>query len=359
MFKAIKNFVYKNEKYLSPGAITFGFIFDNLTLRRIDLWVENFVIAFYLALSLFSIFVLNFFHAGYLKHRYFRKTDAFLSIVLQFSFGALFSAFFIFYFRSSSIIASWSFLVLLIGLLIGNEFFRDKYKQLSFQLSIYFILFFSYSVFLVPLVTKKIDDFSFIYSNVFSISFILSILLILYKLFPKRLLLNIRSITVSIFFIIFTFNFFYYFNIIPPIPLSLKSAELVHSVKHNGGIYEIEYEKSIFPLGSKSKKRYSWVEGEPVYLFASIFAPTKISVEIFHKWYFFDETNSEWTLRSSIPYQVIGGRDGGYRGYSYKYSLQEGLWMVDITNTRGQSLGSRKFRIVAVEDTPDLTKEEW
>ena len=219
------------EKYLSPLALFSGFVVDNLTLRRIDLWIENIVIISYLVIALISIFVLNFSHAGYFKHRFFKKINLVFSIVLQFSFGALFSVFFVFYFRSASFISSWLFLLLLAFLLLGNELFRDKYKNLPFQLSIFFISLFSYSVILIPLLTRKINNYTFLFSGLFSLFLISIILYLLYKFFPKRFLLNKFVLIFNIAIIYFIFNLFYFLNIIPPIPLSLKQSELAHSLE--------------------------------------------------------------------------------------------------------------------------------
>ena len=355
----IKNKFEKYEKYLSPFAVISGFFIDNLTLRRVDFLAENIAIISYLLITLLSIFVLNSSHAGFLKHRVFRKVDLVFSFILQFVFGALFSAFFVFYFRSANFISSWTFLVFLLFFLIGNEFFRERYKRLSFQLSIFFIALFSYSVILIPLLTRKINNYTFIFSGLFAIFIMFIIIFLLYKFFPKRLLLNRNAILISILSIFSIFNLFYFLNIIPPIPLSLRSSEIVHSLSRRGESYQVEYEKSSFLSLGKTSKVFSWVKGEPVYFFTSIFAPTDININIYHKWYFYNETSKEWILKSTLSFPLIGGRDGGYRGFSYKRSVVPGRWKIETTNQKGQIIGSKKIIIKEVEVKPILDYDVW
>ena len=349
----------KYEKYLSPLALFGGFVIDNLTLRRIDLWIENMVIVVYLMIALVSIFVLNFYHAGFFKHNFFRKIDLVFTLIMQFSFGALFSVFFVFYFRSASFISSWLFLLFLLGLLIGNELLRNKYRQLSFQISIFFVALFSYSVILIPLLSKKINSYTFIFSGFFALAFISIILYLVYKFFPKRFFLNRNSIIFNLLSIYLVFNLLYFLNIIPPIPLSLKESELVHSLKRINGSYLVQYEKSSFLKFGKTKNSFSWIEGEPMYFYTSIFAPTKINLNIYHKWYYYNHKKGEWILKSNLSYLIVGGRDNGYRGYSYKHSLEEGRWKIETTNKKGQVLGSKKFKIKKVNDLPELESDIW
>jgi len=359
MISFFKKKINEYEKYLSPLAVLSGFILDNLTLRRVDLLVENLMIIIYLLLALLSIFVLNFSHAGFLKHKFLKKTDLIFSLLLQFIFGALFSVFFVFYFRSASFVSSWLFLLFLASLLIGNELFREKYKGLSFQLSIFFISLFSYSVILIPLLTKKINSYTFVFSGFFSLFLIGIILFLIRKFFPKRFSLNKKSILLNIFLIYFILNIFYFLNIIPPIPLSLKNSELVHSLKRINGSYFVKYEKSPFFQFGKSKNTFLLKKGEPVYFYTSIFAPTKININIYHKWYFYNKNTGSWVLKSTLSYPLSGGRDNGYRGYSYKKSIQPGKWRVDVTNQKGQVLGTKKFEIINTNTIPRLEAGIW
>ena len=142
--KQAKDFLINNERYLSPLALVLGFLWDSLTLQRIDLWIENVIIVAYLFIAGISILILNAYQGGRLYARLFEKIVFITPFLLQFAFGGLFSAFVIFYSKSASFIASWPFILILGFLLIGNELFRERYLKFTFQVSIFFIALYSY-----------------------------------------------------------------------------------------------------------------------------------------------------------------------------------------------------------------------
>src|SRR3989344_7298935 len=137
-FEFFKNILIRYERHLSSLALVAGFIFDNLTLNQVGLSFDTLVLSIYIALAAFGIVVVNLYEGGALVSRPFAAMYAWLPLVIQFAFGALFSGFFVFYSRSGSLSGSWPFLIVLLALLIGNEFFRKYYVRLSFQISLLF-----------------------------------------------------------------------------------------------------------------------------------------------------------------------------------------------------------------------------
>ncbi|NQU83116.1 MAG: DUF2914 domain-containing protein [Parcubacteria group bacterium] len=354
--KLIKNFFIKYENYLSPGALVTGFIWDNLTLQRIDLWLENVVILVYLFVTGASILFLNAHSAGKLRHRFSDKFASIVPLVLQFGFGGLFSAFVVFYTKSATFITSWPFMLFLAVLLIGNELFQKKYHRLTFQMSIFFIALFSYSIFAVPVMIGKMGAWVFVLSGFFSLLLFSFVLFILYYINPERVKQTKHFLIWSIGAIFLTFNIFYFTNIIPPVPLSLKDGGIYHYVDRvETGEYFVEYESPPWYLFFKDfNPTFHWVPGTKVYSYSSVFAPTKLNTKISHRWSYYDERKGEWTVLDTLPYTIVGGRDGGYRGYSFKSNMMAGEWRVDIITERGQLLGRMNFDVVQVEAPPKL-----
>lgn len=347
MLEKVKQFTTKYEAYISPITLLGGFVFDNLTLRRVDLWAENLVIMIYLGIAVTAVVVLNMHESGWLKYRIFHKTPTALSLVLQFVFGGLFSAFFIFYSRSASLVGSWPFLLFLVLIMVGNEKFRGKYQRTTFQVSVLYIAIFSYLVFAMPIFLKQINTNVFIISGLTSLALMGVIALLFFLLMPKVFHNNKYSIAISVFSIYILFNFFYFFNLIPPIPLALKDSGIYHSVKRVGVDYEVLYEPSPwYDIFNEYKNTFSWKRGGPVYCYSSVFAPTKINTKIYHRWYWYDEANSKWIEKDRLGFEIAGGRDGGYRGYSLKYGVTPGEWKIDIENEQEQILGRVKFDII-------------
>src|SRR3989344_746768 len=114
-------------RHWSSISLIGGFILDNLTLRRIDLFFENLVFLIYIGICAISITFLSFHEAGRLQGRWAEKLHTPFLLLLQFAFGGLFSGFFIFYTRSATLAASWPFLLILLALLIGNEVLKKRY----------------------------------------------------------------------------------------------------------------------------------------------------------------------------------------------------------------------------------------
>lgn len=355
---SLKGFYSQYEPYLSPIAVLAGFIWDNLTLQRIDLWVENVVILSYLTIALLCILFLNAYDAGRLKGRFFDKIVIGVPFLLQVVFGGLFSAFLIFYIRSATIAASWPFLVLLLALLVGNEIFRSRYQRFVFHISIFFITLFSYSVFAVPIIVDRIGDKIFILGGVVSLVLIYMTIYLIYRIVPARVLQARKLLILSIGGIFLVFNLMYFYNIIPPIPLALKESGIYHQVERQNGDYLVEYEPSVwYRFWSDWLPEYHWQPGEPVYNYSSIFAPTDISTEIKHRWSYYNESREEWVVKDMLSYSMSGGRAEGYRGYSLKYGVQPGKWRVDVITKTEQVLGRNEFEIIKTESIPKLKKE--
>src|SRR3989344_3134724 len=90
----VVNWWERNEIRLSSFALFAGFVVDNLTLNKLTLNGVSFTIFLYLLIASFSIIVLNFLENTPERRGFKSKIHAFTLIVLQFTFGALFSGFF-------------------------------------------------------------------------------------------------------------------------------------------------------------------------------------------------------------------------------------------------------------------------
>jgi len=334
-FSRVKTFLAKHERRLSWAALGTGFIVDNLTLSRIDLWLDNIILSSYLFLSGGCIVL---FH--YLKDS--SKIRLFLPYVLQYAFGGLFSGFIIFYSKSGSIIQSWPFLIILLFLLIGNETFKARYEKYIFRTTIYFIALFSFFIFFIPVMLGNMGSFVFILSGLISLLVIYFVVRLIEKSNKTRAEDKRKQIITSIASIYLLFNILYFTNAIPPIPLSLKNIDIYNSVEKIGDDYIVKKEKESWYEFYK-KDTIHILPGENVYGFASVFAPTRLEKKIVHIWLY--ENNDAWEVRSKISFPISGGRDGGYRGYTFKNSPPEGNWILEIRTDTDQLIGRKKFYI--------------
>jgi len=285
-----------------------------------------------------------------------------LIILIQFSFGGLFSAFMVFYFRSATLATSWPFLLLLAVVFAFNELFKNHYIRLTFQISVFFIALFSFAIYSVPVLVHRIGDDIFILSGVLSLV-VISLFVFFIKITTREKFKESRTpLIYSIIGIFITINVLYFTNLIPPIPISLKESGVYHALAKNAdGNYDVQYESQtlvqkvtdFFDL----YQTHHQVPGEPVYVYSAIFSPTKLNVNIQHQWQYYSASKKDWITVENINLPIVGGRDGGYRTYSSRSSFTKGHWRVNIKTTRGQLIGRIKFDIKNVEVNVPFTTE--
>ena len=174
----------KYETYFMPAAFITGFTWDNLTLKRIDLWFENLILGLYLLLIFASIIFINSREARRRKFQAGELSAVLVPYIMQFAFGGIFSGFFVFYSRSAQLASSWPFLLFLLAILIGNEFFRSRYSRFTFQVSIFYIALFSYAIFIIPILTGKLGAGVFLASGLASLAALGIILLAIKAVLP-------------------------------------------------------------------------------------------------------------------------------------------------------------------------------
>lgn len=351
----IVTFLDTHERHLMSVAFIIGFIWDNLTLTRIDLLFENLVFLGYLCAATLGIIA---YHARpkALVHFIGEEDIArWLPLVIQFAFGGLFSGYIIFYSQSASLWGSWPFLLLLIILFIGNETFRRRYEVLTFQLSILFVAIFSYTIFSIPILTHRMGTDMFVLSGVISLGVIALIAWLVFLLDKPRFRDTRIPLFKSIVSLFVVFNLAYFTNIIPPIPLSLKELGVYHKIEKVGDGYQLFFEEAPWyrPF-DKTSTTFNRMRGEPIYAFSSVFAPTKLETTILHRWSYYDEKDGTWVVSSLISFPIIGGRDGGYRGYSVKSNVFPGYWRVDVITKEGLLIGRMPFKVETSDASPLL-----
>lgn len=351
-----RNWYGRYERPVSSLSLIGGFIFNILTLKRVDmLWENIWIFGHIIIVGIFIVLI----HVTENKDNDEKnpgKAHFWFVNILQYFFGGTLSTFLVFYFRSTDISSTWPFLFILIIAFIVNESFKKKYIRLSFQISLFFLSIYSFLIFLVPIILHKIGPWVFIISGLASLLFIYIFAKILLHFAKNQLKESRRIIPISILIIFVLFNLLYFTNLIPPIPLALKEAGVYHSIQKNkDGNYKVTYEDYGWRGYFKLHKDYKKTTGSPVYFYSAIFSPKKLNLTIVHEWQHYDEISKKWVTDRNINLDVIGGRDGGFRTYSMRSNLAPGKWRVKIKTTHGQIIGRLRFNILPVEIEPVLT----
>lgn len=345
-----------NYRHISAIAILAALIVDSLTLVRVDLYLTNLLLFIYLAVVGVGIVIINLYEDG--RARFISVgVYKWLFIAMQFSLGGLFGRFLIYYSRSGSLYTSWPFLLILAGLLIGNEFANKHYTRLVLQISLFYLALFSYLIFFIPVLLGRMGDFVFIFSGSVSLLIIFGFLWILLRIVPMRISDNSNTLFGIVGAIFILMNLFYFTNIIPPLPLSLREAGVYHSVAKTGNRYLVTGEKGGRLEFLKLYKTVHLLSGYPLYVYSAVFAPTNFDTYIVHNWQYYIKEKDEWESRSKITLPIVGGQDRGYRGYSTKTNLNPGFWRVNIETLRGQVIGRLTFKIEKADQKPILVSD--
>ncbi|HEV7423844.1 MAG TPA: hypothetical protein VGO21_01510, partial [Candidatus Paceibacterota bacterium] len=239
----IRNFYGRFERPISSLSLIAGFVFDAVTLKRVDtLWENSWIVVHLLIVGVFITLIhVKESEPGAEKNP--QKAHFWYVNILQFFFGGILSTYLVFYFRSTDILTTWPFILLLIFAFVANESLKRHYIRLSFQISLFFLSIYSFTIFLVPVVLHRIGPWIFILSGAISLIFIVLFLFILFHFLKNEFTESKKIILFLILGIFSLVNFLYFTNLIPPIPLSLKDAGVYHSIQKNAtGNYDVTYE---------------------------------------------------------------------------------------------------------------------
>ena len=344
----IKAFYQEKKRYQPLVAFLAGFIWDSLTLTRIDLLIDNLVMFAYIVFAGVFIFLINMVEEKQLENKNLLKYSNWYPNIVQFFFGGLFSGYVVYYFKSASLSKSWLFLLFLLFLFIGNEFIKNRLNNLVFQFVFYYLATYSFFIFYLPVLFKTMGIFMFLLSGLVSSAFVGFLIYILYKNMPEKINERFKRLVLILGSIYLIFNLLYFTNIIPPVPLSLKDSGIFHSVRFNNGRYSARYEEGKwYEFFKDSDDTFRYAAGDTVFCFAAVFAPTDLNTGIRHHWQMYNENQDKWLTTDRLNYKISGGRDGGYRGYTFKKNVQPGLWRVDVETEREQLLGRISFEVIA------------
>ena len=341
----------KYNRWLSPISFGFGFVLDLFTLNRIDQKVDLGILLTHLTLATGWITIWHIRRSRLRKFQKWKKVREWAKNIapaaMQFSFGALFSGFVIFYTKSSSLLISWPFLIILYLLFLGNESFRKFYRGLFFQVGVLYFSILTILIFLVPLWLNDIGPVVFLLSGLVSLLVIGVIFRVMVYYLRSVNALDHKRLWLWVFMIFMGVNLLYYENLIPAVPLSLKADGLYYHIERSDDGYLAFGREQTFWEGFLPPERIEKPDKEWIYYYSAIFAPNNFEQKIIHEWQYYDERKNQWKTVFAQPLQVIGGRAGGYRGYSYLIDPAYGSWRVLSKTENKQILGQKKFEVIA------------
>ncbi|HRK54273.1 MAG TPA: DUF2914 domain-containing protein [Cyclobacteriaceae bacterium] len=343
-----RNFIRRHEKYLPVLFFIGGFIFDSFTLGRIDRLYDIVVLCLHMASLTITVYLYNIIHDAKWENSFLKRYEEYFPLAIQFFFGGLTSAYVIYFSRSVSLSKTASFFVILVALLLANEFLKRRISNKYLQFSVYFFLNFTFFTFMIPVFIKQMNTLTFIISGVVSLLSTLVLINIIYSVSATtRKEIHFSKMMGLVVFIYALINVFYFLKLIPPVPLALDSGIVAHNVRLENNNYLVSYETDEWYIfWRKHRLEYIRRPDENVYAFSTIFAPTDIQKSIFHRWKWRNNHTGDWEIVEDIGFDITGGRDGGYRGYTYKSNVAPGTWKVEVITEEELVLGVIDFEVI-------------
>lgn len=341
-----------NSKFTPVIIFVVGFLWDVFTLNRIDNPVDNLILGSYLLMAGFSLVVSHGLGTGKIQHAWLHKYPKIWNYAVQFFLGGLFSSYVVYYFRSTTISSTLFFIILMIVLLLANEFLPRRLGNVYLQTALFTIAAFSYFIYLIPVLFKQMGTLIFMLSGVVSLILVMAVIAMLVKITHSEFEFSRRRLWIASGSVYAGILILYFLNLIPPIPLAAKHLGVYVGYERTTDGYRLQEAD----MGFMNRVKF-WEElvpmesGRPVFVFASVFAPTGMEFNIVHHWQWYNEQSEQWESVDRINYRAVGGRDGGYRGASRKASLTPGLWRVDIEDDRGFVVARMRMRLTA--DSPN------
>ena len=346
------------EKYVPLAAFVIGFIWDSLTLTRIDSRLDNFILLSYTIVAGILIAVIGRVERGRLRQIWIISRLHWITGVTHFFLGGLLSSYVVFYFKSAAVGKSFIFIGLLVALMLANEFFSARLRNLKLLCAIYFFCCFAFLTFFLPVMTHTMNATMFISSGVLSFFITSAIVAAVYYGGIRQARRELIDMSWPPLVIFLALVLFYFQNWIPPVPLALKDGGIYRRVKRVGENYEVRYSQPRWWQVWKNDDRdFAYVPGDTVYCFAATFAPANFTEKIEHHWQY-KNAAGEWRTTDEIGYKekISGGREAGWRGYTTKRNLSPGKWRIEVKTAQDRLLGRIPLEITPVEERPKAMK---
>lgn len=358
MLLSIKTHWLALKKYLPALFFLGGFVWDALTIGKSvqasDLWI----LGLYLLASTLIIVVISqqqnsSTEAAGISVWWQSFLPAWLPyFLLQFLFGSMLSPLFILYFKSAGHIWAWLMVLLLAWLLVLNEFLENHYRKFTLVWAMYGLCSILLLNFALPFTFGSISSWWFYASTIIA----LFLVTVIYTKFTAQL-----GRVSPVYSVAGLLTLAYSIDVIPPVPLVKRDIQVAYDVKKQESkqnrVYVLTQEKSPWwSFWSDYSNDLVVPSGGRVYCFSSVFAPNGLQTLLIHDWQRY--TKNGWVSQSKASFRLNGGRDNGYRGYTFKSNPQPGSWRVRLMSESGKTLALHTFDVTD-KGLPEIVKIQY
>lgn len=349
-FNKLKEKVTANMKHILLLFFLLGFVLDAFGLPSVTNSLSAIIGGVYLLSATVLLIVRELVRSKLVDKNNtdnITKVYNMVSLMLYFIIGSLMSYVLIYYVRSSDIHVSGPLLLLIMLIVLLNEFVRIE-TRLILDTAIIVLAATLYFVFAIPFWLSAINDKIFLVSIVVSVIFSLFVTTTLHSIsFKYKVLGKYKSkyYLNSLIFVPVFIGLLYFTNIIPAVPLAIVSADVYSGIeKDSSGNYILNDASSknwnpfALPIANVNHLDSS------VSFYSAVKAPVSLNTNISHSWQKYNSSTKSWDTIMNISFPIQGGREGGFRGYSTKSNITKGIWRVFVT-TGNRHIGSFKFEV--------------
>jgi hypothetical protein len=350
----------ENERAVAASFFAAGFVFDMLTVGRVDSWATISQQALYLA-AIMAVLLQMFHEQGQpapepaALPRVKRWILEYRGAAVHFLLGALLNLYAIFFFKSSSLAVSFAFLGFLVVLLLANESRRFKALGLPFKFALLALCLLSFFATLLPVLAGSIGLAMFLASMAAGSVPLAAAGWWIGRSSPGRFALARRQILVPLGCVVAGFLAFYLFRLIPPVPLSIPFIGVYHAVERTAEGFRLTHERDWWRFWHHGDQAFHAQPGDKVYVFFRIVSPARFADEVQLRWYWRAGGGiGGWALQDTIPINIVGGREQGFRGYGFKSNYQPGQWKAQVETTDGREIGRIYFDLEPAAQAPRI-----
>lgn len=346
-FKAFKE---RNHIAFEVAFFFAGFLFDVVLLHRIDSTPLLIHQGTYLVLSSALIFwdhrilVSGVEPTGFIIG----KLAGIRLWVMHFFLGTLLNAFMVFYFRASSGLLSFLFLIALSVIIVLNELPQFRQRGPVVRLMLLSFATTSFLAYLLPVIWGKLESWQYIVAVFVGSAFTWALWKI-FAYFTHDPTWTFRRAVLPGLILQGVLLVLYLVDVIPPVPLSLKEIGVYSQVtpiknEHGGREYELTYQPAAaWQLWRHESETFVSPAGSKAFVFVKIFAPTRFHDRVRFAWDYDDPKNG-WTARGS-PYATTlsGGNEEGFRTFATSTMGRAGRYRVRVLTMDGREIGRKTF----------------
>lgn len=354
--RRLRLYAARNERRLAVSFFVAGFLFDIVTLGRIDSGLTIAQQALYLVAI--TVVLAQMLRAdgravaagagvpapdpaanSRLKRWYLEYRNP----AIHFLLGALLSAYTLFFFKSSSLLVSFGFMGVLAALLVANESARFKTLGLPFKFALLGLCYLAFFAYVVPVLIGQTGLAVFLLSMAIGCVPLAAVAFLAARESKGKILVPLGCVLI-------VFLTFYLFRIIPPVPLSIPFMGVYHGVERTDAGYRLSHERPFWRIWHNGDQRFRAQAGDKVHIYFRVFSPSRFSDQVLMRWYRYERNGGAdgWALQDTIPIKIVGGREEGFRGYGVKTNYQTGRWKVQVETTDGREIGRIYFGVESV-----------